>query len=119
VFLPARERLPDTVKAAINAGFPPLLDLAATNLGLGGVPTWLQQTLQKLDLTQYVKLGVEKLWEAVSASMPPGVRNLLQTKKCWLMSPSWWGWSEILPFWQDCHQVGLMSRNALLPGLLC
>jgi uncharacterized repeat protein (TIGR01451 family) len=53
------------VYQAIDQAIPPLLDIGATKLGLGGVPLWLTQTLQKLDLRTWVRLGIQKLWQAV------------------------------------------------------
>jgi hypothetical protein len=68
----AAQMTPDQVsgqlQAALGEGFPPLLDLAASNLGFGGLPDWLTETLRKLDLRTYVRLGVQKLWELVQAA---------------------------------------------------
>jgi uncharacterized repeat protein (TIGR01451 family) len=59
------------VYQAIDQAIPPLLDIGATKLGIGGVPLWLTGVLQKLDLRYWVRLGIQKLWQSVKNLFKP------------------------------------------------
>jgi hypothetical protein len=74
-----QQQVADQIKSLLQQSFPPLLDLGATYAGLGGVPKWLADTIASLDLRQYVKAGIQKLWQELVRAGNAAVASLLSS----------------------------------------
>ena len=73
------EQVAQQWQTVLSNALPALLDLGARQLGAGGVPDWLADTLRGLDLKQLVRNAIQGLWDTakttLSAAVMAGLRQ--------------------------------------------